>query len=59
VGGDAARAVALLRDAFAHGYRAMDIGVISLHEEGDFLAVKGDPAFRALMRPRDGPLELP
>jgi hypothetical protein len=59
VGGDAAQAVALLRSAFAQGYRAMDIGVVSLHEEGDFLALRGDPAFRALMRPRDGSLELP
>jgi DNA-binding SARP family transcriptional activator/tetratricopeptide (TPR) repeat protein len=57
--GQPTEAVALLRTAIAQGYRPMDMGVISLHEEGDFLRIRDDPGFRDLVRPRDGPLELP
>jgi DNA-binding SARP family transcriptional activator len=57
--GDPAQAVALLRTAVSQGYRPMDMGVISLHEESDFAAIRHDPGFRDLVRPRQGALELP
>jgi DNA-binding SARP family transcriptional activator/tetratricopeptide (TPR) repeat protein len=57
--GDPAQAVALLRTAISQGYRPMDMGVISLHEESDFAAIRHDPGFRDLVRPRQGALELP
>jgi DNA-binding SARP family transcriptional activator/tetratricopeptide (TPR) repeat protein len=57
--GQPAEAVALLRTAVARGYRPMDMGVISLHEEGDFVRIRDDPGFRDLVRPRQGALELP
>jgi DNA-binding SARP family transcriptional activator len=57
--GQPTEAVALLHAAVAQGYRPMDMGVISLHEEGDFLRIRDDPGFRDLVRPRQGPLELP
>jgi hypothetical protein len=57
--GQPAEAVVLLRTAIAQGYRPMDMGVISLHEEGDFLPIRNDPGFRDLVRPRQGALELP
>jgi hypothetical protein len=57
--GEPARAVALLRMAVAQGYRPMDLGIVSLHEEGDFVPLHADAGFRDLVRPRDGALELP
>ncbi|MFL5606339.1 MAG: BTAD domain-containing putative transcriptional regulator [Gemmatimonadaceae bacterium] len=57
--GQPADAVALLRTAVTQGYRPMDMGVISLHEEGDFLPIRDEPGFRDLVRPRQGALELP
>jgi hypothetical protein len=57
--GQSSEAVSLLRSAVTQGYRPMDMGVISLHEEGDFLRIRDEPGFRDLVRPRDGPLELP
>ncbi|MDQ6635067.1 MAG: hypothetical protein M3Z10_09975, partial [Gemmatimonadota bacterium] len=57
--GQPAEAVRLLRAAIAQGYRPMDMGVISLHEEGDFVRIRNDAGFRDLVRPRQGALELP
>lgn len=57
--GDSAQAIALLRAAIAQGYRPTDMGVISLHEEGDFAELWSSPGFRDLVRPRDGALEIP
>jgi hypothetical protein len=48
-----------LHTAIAQGYRPMDMGVISLHEEGDFVRIRNDAGFRDLVRPRQGALELP
>jgi DNA-binding SARP family transcriptional activator len=57
--GEPARAVTLLRTAIGQGYRPMDLGIVSLHEEGDFVPLRTDAGFRDLVRPRDGALELP
>ncbi|GAC1651070.1 MAG: hypothetical protein NVS4B3_10960 [Gemmatimonadaceae bacterium] len=46
VAGRPADAVTLLRAAVAHGYRPFDTGVISVHEEGDFLSLRADPGFQ-------------
>jgi tetratricopeptide (TPR) repeat protein/TolB-like protein len=52
-------ALAMLRSAIAAGYRPYDLGVITLHDEGDFAALWDDPGFRELVRPRTGPANLP
>ena len=52
--GRASDAVALLQTAIAQGYRPMDLGTVSLHEDGDFAGLWKDPAFRELVRPRGG-----
>ena len=55
-GGDA---VSLLHTAMQQGYRPMDLGTVSLHEEGDFAALAADPGFREKIRPRVGDLVIP
>lgn len=57
--GRASDAVALLQTAIAQGYRPMDIGTVSLHEDGDFAGLWKDPAFRELVRPRGGAAIIP
>ena len=46
--------MALLQEAIAQGYRPMDLGVMTLHDDGDFAGLWRDSEFRALVRPRDG-----
>ena len=57
--GRGSEAVALLHSALAQGYRPMDLNIITLHEEPDFLSLANDAAFRDLVRPHDGPPALP
>ncbi|MDB4888717.1 MAG: transcriptional activator protein [Gemmatimonadetes bacterium] len=57
--GRGSEAVSLLHSAFAQGYRPMDLNIVTLHEDPDFLPMANDPAFRDLVRPRDGPPVLP
>jgi tetratricopeptide (TPR) repeat protein len=57
--GRGSEAIALLHSAFAQGYRPMDLDIVTLHEEPDFLSLASDAAFRELLRPRDGPPVLP
>ena len=52
-------AVSLLRVAIGQGYRPTELGTVRLHEEGDFASLWKDPAFRELVRPRDGPAIIP
>ena len=52
-------AVSLLHAAIAAGFRPMDLGAVTLHEEGDFAGLWTDPAFRELVRPRDGAAIIP
>ncbi|MEO8336477.1 MAG: hypothetical protein ABI664_15970, partial [bacterium] len=57
--GRGSEAVSLLHTALAQGYRPMDLNIVTLHEDPDFLSLAHDAAFRDLVRPRDGPLVLP
>ena len=57
--GRGSEAVSLLHGAIAQGYRPMDLGIVTLHEEGDFAGLWKDPAFRELVRPRDGAAIIP
>jgi DNA-binding SARP family transcriptional activator/tetratricopeptide (TPR) repeat protein len=57
--GRGSQAVSFLHEAIAQGYRPVDIGTVSLHEDGDFAGLWKDQAFRELVRPRDGALALP
>jgi hypothetical protein len=59
VSGRGEEAVALLHQAIAAGYRPMDLGTITLHEEGDFAPLWKTSTFNDLVRPRDGPASLP
>ena len=52
-------AVSLLHSAIAQGYRPMDLGIVTLHEEGDFAGLWKDAAFRELVRSRDGAAIIP
>ena len=52
-------AVSLLHAAIAAGFRPMDLGAVTLHEEGDFAALWKDAGFRELVRPRDGAAIIP
>lgn len=52
-------AVSLLHAAMTQGFRPMDLGAVSLHEEGDFAGLWGDPAFREKVRPREGAPTIP
>jgi Flp pilus assembly protein TadD len=47
--GDGDGAVTLLRQAFARGLRFIDL---QLHQDPAFAALRGTPAFEALVRPR-------
>ena len=55
-GGDA---VTLIHSAMLQGTRPMDLGIVTLHEEGDFKALWKDAGFRDLVRPRDGRVTVP
>ena len=55
-GGDA---VMLIHSAMLQGTRPMDLGIVTLHEEGDFKALWKDAGFRDLVRPRDGRTTVP
>lgn len=57
--GRESEAVSQLHSAFAQGYRPMDLNIVMLHEDPDFLPMANDAAFRDLVRPRDGPAVLP
>jgi DNA-binding SARP family transcriptional activator/tetratricopeptide (TPR) repeat protein/TolB-like protein len=52
-------AVALLQEAIGQGYRPMDLGVMTLHDDGDFANLWMDSEFRALQRPREGGAVIP
>ena len=52
-------AIAMIHSATAAGYRLYDLGVITLHDEGDFATMWNDPGFRELVRPRTGPANIP
>jgi hypothetical protein len=57
--GRSSDAVSLLQTALAQGFRPMDLNIVTLHEDPDFLLLMNDAAFRDLVRPRDGPAVLP
>jgi TolB-like protein len=59
VAGHGHEAVLLLHHAITQGYRPMDLGTITLHEDGDFAPLWKDSAFQALVRQQDGPPVLP
>ena len=52
--GRGGEAVSLLHAAMLQGTRPMDLGIVTLHEEGDFQPLWKDAGFRELVRPRDG-----
>jgi hypothetical protein len=52
--GRASEAVTFLRDAMSLGYRPMDLNIITIHEEPDFMSLWGTAAFKELLRPRKG-----
>lgn len=55
-GGDA---VSLLHGAMLQGTHPMDLGIVTLHEDGDFRSLWKDAGFRELVRPRDGRATIP
>ena len=57
--GRGSEAVSLLQSALAQGFRPVDISMVTLHEDPDFLPLANDAGFRDLVRPRDGPAVLP
>lgn len=57
--GHGPEALAMLHAAIAAGYRPYDVGVITLHDDGDFAALWKDPGFVDLVRPRTGPANIP
>jgi tetratricopeptide (TPR) repeat protein len=52
-------AISLLHQAISEGYRPMDLGAITLHEDGDFAPLKKNNAFLAMTRPQEGPAAFP
>jgi DNA-binding SARP family transcriptional activator/tetratricopeptide (TPR) repeat protein len=52
-------AIAMLRSAIAAGYRPYEVGMITLHDDGDFAALWSDRGFREIVRPRTGPANIP
>ena len=52
-------AIAMIHSAFAAGYRPNDLGMVGLHDDGDFATLWSDPGFRELVRPRTGPAIIP
>lgn len=52
-------AVGLLHRALQKGYRAMDLNIVTLHEEPDFMTLWSDPGFHDLVRPHNGPVVSP
>ncbi|CAN5883279.1 hypothetical protein BH11GEM1_BH11GEM1_08820 [soil metagenome] len=57
--GRGGEAVSLLHAAMLQGTRLMDLGIVTLHEEGDFRPLWKDAGFRELVRPRDGQATVP
>jgi DNA-binding SARP family transcriptional activator/tetratricopeptide (TPR) repeat protein len=57
--GRGSEAVSLLHSALAQGFRPVDLSIVTLHEDPDFLSLANDAAFRDLVRPRDGAVVLP
>ena len=57
--GRGGEAVILLHSAMQQGARPTDIGIVTLHEDGDFKALWKDASFRELIRPRDGQATIP
>ena len=49
----------MIHSAVAAGYRPNDLGMVSLHDDGDFATLWNDPGFRELVRPRTGPAIIP
>ena len=52
-------AIAMIHSAFAAGYRPNDLGMVGLHDDGDFATLWSDPGFMELVRPRTGPAIIP
>ena len=57
--GRAAEAVSLIHAAMLQGTRPMDLGIVTLHEEGDFQPLWTDAGFRNVVRPRGGRATVP
>lgn len=57
--GRSGEAVSLLHAAILQGTHPMDLGIVTLHEEGDFRGLWRDPAFHDLVRPREGRAVIP
>ena len=57
--GRGAEAVSLLHAAMLQGTHPMDLGIVTLHEEGDFQPLWKDAGFRGLVRPRGGRATVP
>jgi len=57
--GRGGEAVSLLHSAMLQGTHAMDLGIVTLHEDGDFRSLWKDAGFHELVRPRDGRATIP
>ncbi|MEP6991675.1 MAG: FlgO family outer membrane protein [bacterium] len=57
--GQASEAVGLLHSAQQKGYRLMDLNIVTMHEEPDFISIWNDPGFREIVRPHGGPVSNP
>jgi hypothetical protein len=57
--GRGGEAIALLHTAIAKGYRAMELNIVTIHEEPDFMSIWSDPAFRALLNRSKDPVVSP
>ena len=57
--GNGGEAVTLLHSAMQQGARPTDIGIVTLHEDGDFKALWKEASFRELIRPREGQATIP
>ncbi len=54
--GQPSEAVGLLHSALQQGYRPMDLNIVTMHEEPDFISIWKDPGFREIVRPHSGPV---
>ncbi|MEO7455902.1 MAG: BTAD domain-containing putative transcriptional regulator [Gemmatimonadaceae bacterium] len=52
--GRGSEAVRMIHAAIDQGLRAMDLNIITLHEEPDFMALWSDPGFHELVKPHKG-----
>lgn len=49
--GRGSEAIVLLHSAIQKGFRAMDLNIVTLHEEPDFMSIWSHPGFHEIVRP--------